>query len=93
MTRPRLIVFAAVSGVDTALIALFVPEGNSMKQVAVTFEAWIVPAIIIVVNCEKLLEAACKTFVCFLIFPPLVYLIRVPPITVEKDGNGFNVSY
>ena len=78
MTWPRLIVFAILSGVITALIALMVPEGNSIKQVAVTFEVWIVLAIIIVVNCEKPLEAACKTFVYFLISQPLVYLIQVP---------------
>ena len=78
MTWPRLIVFAVISGIVTALIALLVPEGNSVKQIAVTFEAWIVLAIIIVVNCEKPLEAACKTFVYFLISQPLVYLIQVP---------------
>ena len=78
MTWPRLIIFAVVSGIITALIALLVPEGNSIKQIAVTFEAWIVLAIIIVVNCEKPLEAACKTFVYFLISQPLVYLIQVP---------------
>ena len=78
MTWPRLILFAVISGVVTALIALLVPEGNSIKQIAVTFEVWIVLAIIIVVNCEQPLEAACKTFVCFLVFPPLVYLIQVP---------------
>ena len=78
MTWPRLIAFAVVSGVVTALIALLVPEGNSIKQIAVTPEAWIVLAIIIVVNCEKPLEAACKTFVYFLISQPLVYLIQVP---------------
>ena len=78
MTWPRLILFAAVSGIVTALIALLVPEGNSIRQIAVTLEAWIVLAIIIVVNCEKPLEAACKTFVYFLISQPLVYLIQVP---------------
>ena len=78
MTWPRLIVFAVISGIITALIALLVPEGNSIRQVAVTFEVWIVLAIIIVVNCEKPLEAACKTFVYFLISQPLVYLIQVP---------------
>ena len=78
MTWPRLILFAVISGVVTALIALLVPEGNSIKQIAVTFEVWIVLAIIIVVNCEKPLEAACKTFVYFLISQPLVYLIQVP---------------
>ena len=78
MTWPRLIIFALVSGIVTALIALLVPEGNSVKQIAVTPEAWIVLAIIVVVNCEKPLEAACKTFVYFLISQPLVYLIQVP---------------
>ena len=78
MTWPRLIVFAVVSGVVTALIALLVPEGNSVRQIAVTPEAWIVLAIVIVVNCKKPLEAACKTFVYFLISQPLVYLIQVP---------------
>ena len=57
---------------------MLIPEGNSIKQAAVTFEVWIVLAIIIVVNCEKPLEAACKTFVYFLISQPLVYLIQVP---------------
>ena len=78
MTWTRLIVFAAVSGFATALIALLVPDGNSIRQIAVTFEAWIVVAIFIVTNCEKPLEAACKTFVYFLISQPLVYLIQVP---------------
>ena len=78
MTWPRLILFAVISGAVTALIALLGPEGNSIKQIAVTFEVWIVLAIIIVVNCEKPLEAACKTFVYFLISQPLVYLIQVP---------------
>ena len=78
MTWLRLILFAIISGIVTALIALLVPEGNSIRQIAVTPEAWIVLAILIVVNCEKPLEAACKTFVYFLISQPLVYLIQVP---------------
>ena len=78
MTWPKLILFSLISGFVTALIALLVPEGNSIRQAAVTFEAWIVLAILIVVNCEKPLEAACKTFVFFLISQPLVYLVQVP---------------
>ena len=85
MTWPRLIIFAVISGIVTALIAMLVPDGCSVKQIAVTFEAWIVLAIIIVVNCEKPLEAACKTFVYFLISQPLVYLIQVPFV---EDGWG-----
>ncbi|MBR0266065.1 MAG: hypothetical protein IJQ71_01370 [Clostridia bacterium] len=78
MTWPRLILFAVISGLITGLVALLVPEGNSFRQIAVTLEAWIVLAIIVVVNCDKPLEAACKTFVYFLISQPLVYLVQVP---------------
>ena len=78
MTWPRLILFAVISGLITGLIALLVPDGNSFRQIAVTFEAWIVLAIIVVVNCDKPLEAACKTFVYFLVSQPLVYLVQVP---------------
>jgi len=78
MTWPQLILFAVLSGLITGLIALLVPEGNSFRQIAVTFEAWIVLAVIVVVNCEKPQEAALKTFVYFLISQPLVYLVQVP---------------
>ena len=78
MTWPRLILFAVISGLVTGLIAQYVPDGSSFRQIAVTFEAWIVLAILVVVNCEKPLEAACKTFVYFLISQPLVYLVQVP---------------
>ena len=77
--NPAALVFIpAFAGRRTGLIALWVPEGNSFRQIAVTFEAWIVLAIIVIVNCDKPLEAARKTFVCFLISQPLVYLIEVP---------------
>ncbi len=78
MTWLRLVLFAVISGIVTGLVALLVPDGSSFRQIAVTFEAWIVLAIIVVVNCEKPLEAAVKTFVYFLISQPLVYLIQVP---------------
>ena len=78
MTWKRLIVFAVISGVITGLIALLVPDNNSVHQIAVTLEAWIVLAIIVVVNCEKPAEAALKTFVYFLVSQPLVYLVQVP---------------
>ncbi len=78
MTWPVLILFAAVSGLVTGLVALLVPDGSSFRQIAVTFEAWIVLAVIVVVNCDKPLEAACKTFVYFLVSQPLVYLVQVP---------------
>ena len=45
MTWPRLILFAGISGLITGLIALLVPDGSSFRQIAVTFEAWILLAI------------------------------------------------
>ncbi len=46
MTWSRLILFAGISGLITGLIALLVPDGSSFRQIAVTFEAWILLAIL-----------------------------------------------
>lgn len=78
MTWKTVIIFAIVMGGYTALMAMLVPDGNSFHDIAVMPEWWVLPAIIIIVNCKKPLEAALKTFVFFLISQPLVYLIQVP---------------
>lgn len=78
LTWPRLICFAVIMGIYTALMAMLVPDGNSFHDIAVTPEWWVLPAILIIVNCNEPLEAALKTFVFFLISQPLVYLIQVP---------------
>lgn len=78
LTWPKLIIFAIIMGIYTALMAMLVPDGNSFHDIAVTMEWWVLPAILIIVNCKKPLEAALKTFVFFLISQPLVYLIQVP---------------
>lgn len=78
ITWPKLIIFAVIMGLYTALMAMFVPDGNSFHDIAVTPEWWVLPAILIIVNSKKPLEAALKTFVFFLISQPLVYLFQVP---------------
>ena len=78
LTWPRTIIFAIIMGIYTALMALLVPDGNSFHDIAVTLEWWVLPAIFVIVNCKKPLEAALKVFVFFLISQPLVYLIQVP---------------
>lgn len=78
MTWKRLIIFAVLAGIYTALMAILVPDGNSFHDIAVTVEAWVLLAIIVIANCKKPLEAAIKTFVFFLISQPLVYLLQVP---------------
>ena len=78
MTWPKVIIFAIAAGVYTALMALWVPASCSFHDIAVTVEAWIPLALIVMVNCKGPLESALKTFVFFLISQPLVYLIQVP---------------
>ncbi len=78
MTWLFVTVFAVIAGAFTALMAITVPSGWSFNQIAATLEAWVVFAVFIISNCKKPLEAACKTFVFFLISQPLVYLIQVP---------------
>lgn len=78
VTWPRLISFAVIMGVYTALMAMLVPDGNSFHDIAVTPEWWVLPAILIIVNCKTPVDAALKVFVFFLISQPLVYLIQVP---------------
>ena len=78
ITWPKLIIFSIIMGIYTALMAMCVPDGNSFHDIAVTPEWWVLPAIIIIVNSKKPLEAALKTFVFFLISQPIVYLIQVP---------------
>ena len=77
-TWSKTIIFAIIMGIYTALMALLVPDGNSFHDIAVTPEWWVLPAILVIVNCKKPLEAALKVFTFFLISQPLVYLIQVP---------------
>ena len=78
MTWPKVIIFAVAAGVYTAAMAIWVPASCSFHDIAVTEEAWIPLALIIMVNCKGPLESALKTFVFFLISQPLVYLLQVP---------------
>lgn len=74
-----LILFALAAGVYTGLInSVHFLNETSFRDIAVTFEWWVVFAVIIVVNCEKPLDAALKCFVFFLISQPLVYVVESP---------------
>ncbi len=88
MTWKKVILSAILAGAFTAAMALWVPDGNSFHEIAVSFEAWVLFAILIVVNCDTPLDAALKTFVFFLISQPLVYLFQVP-----FNSMGFRLFY
>ncbi len=78
MTWPKVIIMAVIAGIYTAMMAAWVPASCSFHDIAVTAEAWVPLALIIMLNCKGPLESALKTFVFFLISQPLVYLIQVP---------------
>ena len=79
LTWKKLIIFAIIAGVYTAIMALlpFTKE-TSFRDIAIQFEWWILFGIIIIANSKSPLDSALKCFVFFLISQPLVYLIQVP---------------
>ncbi len=79
MSWVKVIIFAIASAVVTTIF-LTVPifKNTSFQEMGVSYEAWILFAIIIMTNCEKPLESGLKTFVFFLISQPLIYLFQVP---------------
>ncbi len=80
MTWPAVILFALATGVYTGLIMLVKPlENTSFQDIGITFEWWVLFAVIVVVNCQKGWEAALKCFVFFLISQPVIYLTQVIP--------------
>lgn len=78
----KVIIFAVITGAYIALVNslpfLNFLQDTSFRNIAVSFEWWILFAIFIVVNCKKPWEASLKCFVFFLISQPLVYLVESP---------------
>ena len=79
LTWKRLIIFAIISAVYTALMAIIpITKETSFRDIAIQFEWWIFFGIIIIHNSESNLDSALKCFVFFLISQPLIYLFQVP---------------
>ncbi len=78
MSWVHVIVFAVVAGVWTAAMNMIpITEGTSFRDIAVSYEWWLIFAFIIATNCEKSWESALKTFVFFLISQPLIFGLEV----------------
>ena len=91
LTWPKLIVFAVIAGIYTALMAIIpAVQNTSLNTITVTFEVWILFGILIIMNSKSNLDAALKSFVFFLISQPLVYLIQVP---FSRLGWGLFMYY
>ena len=79
LTWPKLIIAAVIAGVFTAAMAIIPAlHYTSFNAITVTFEAWILFGIIIIMNSKSNIDSALKCFVFFLISQPLVYLLQVP---------------
>ena len=79
LTWPLVLFMAVGAGALTAaFLILPVFKGTSFERMGVHLEAWFIPAVLIMANAKKPLEAALKTFVFFLVSQPLIYLIQVP---------------
>ena len=90
LTWKRLIIFAVIAGVYTALITLMPSlKYTSFNTITVTFEVWIFFGIIIIMNSKSNIDAALKCFVFFLISQPLVYLIQ----DIVNHSNLFMTYY
>lgn len=78
MTWLKVILFAIIAGIYTGLVMIvpFLKE-TSFQDIGISYEWWVIFAVIIVVNCEKSWEAMLKCFVFFLISQPLVYLVEI----------------
>lgn len=86
ITWPKLIVFAVLCGVYTGVVAAIPAlRDTSFQDICISFEWWILFAILIIVNSKSALESACKVIVFFLISQPLVYLVQVP---FNEQGFG-----
>ena len=79
LTWKKLILFAVIAGIYTAVMAIIpFTENTSFRDIATYFEWWILFGIIIICNSKSPLDSALKCFVFFLISQPLVYLVQVP---------------
>ena len=75
----KLIIFAIIAAIYTATMAIIpITKDTSFRDIAATFEWWILFGILIICNSKSNLDSALKCFVFFLISQPLIYLLQVP---------------
>ena len=70
--------FALTTGVVTGLVAVLpFTENTSFRDIAISYEWWLIFAFVIASNCSKNWESALKVFVFFVISQPLCYAVEV----------------
>ena len=78
MSWLSVVLFAAAAGIYTGAIMLVdALKDTSFQDIGISYEWWVIFAVIIVVNCKKGREAALKCFAFFFISQPLVFAVEV----------------
>ena len=79
LTWPKVIIMAILVAVYTAVMAMLpITSNTSFRDIAISFEVWILFGIIIIMNSKSAKDSALKCFIFFLISQPLIYLLQVP---------------
>lgn len=78
MRWPDVVLFAIAAGVYTGAVMCFdILKNTSFQDIGISYEWWVIFAVIVVVNCDKSREAMLKCFVFFLISQPLIYAVQI----------------
>lgn len=85
MTWPVVCAFAAIIGIYVGVInQIPILYDTSFRDIAVTYEWWVLFAVLIVSNCKNAKEAGLKCLVFFLISQPVIFLVELPSIGLDK---------
>ena|GEM_PF-1405389 len=92
MSWKRVIIFAIAAGAYTGIInQIPAVHSTSLDDIAVSYELWVLFAVLIAVNCKKPLEAGLKVFVFFLISQPLCFLVEIPMLGLSQAFYYFRL--
>ena len=85
MTWPVVCVSAAIIGIYVGVInQIPILYDTSFRDIAVTYEWWVLFALLIVSNCKNAKEAGLKCLVFFLISQPVIFLVELSSIGLDK---------
>ncbi len=86
MSWRTIIIFALIAGAITGVVAVLpFTENTSLRDIAISYEWWLIFAFVIASNCSKNWESALKVFVFFLISQPLCYAVEVIICTLAPE--------
>ncbi len=90
MWWPAVILFAAAAGIYTGMVMCSdILKNTSFQDIGISYEWWVIFAVIVVVNCDKSWEAMLKCFVFFLISQPLVFAVQILFGTLTPDMGWY----